>query len=446
MLQFATPKLDISRCPPLRIMSTAPWFQQPEIRDFVKPDGSLTGLIRIHVSFCPFLQPTPESRCDMSQSDAFDRVLVALGDATLNDALWPSTAGLIDEACGLTGNELVVAEGSADDVRIYFSRFCYRGQRRHDLERMYFNVYYPGDERIPRFRVLPVGKVVHVTELFTDQELETSLAYNEALRLSGSQNALIVRLDGPGGLRISWEFANTVYSDGWDSAQVEMIRRLLPHMRQYVRVRHALFKVEALGVSLTQLLGNARVGVVYVDWRGRILETNNRALDILRRGEGLLDQGGFLRTQLLADNTRLMELLANALTTFGAPATGASMTVRRPGGKPRLVLHVNPITTEQWDIGGWPVAALVLIVEPGNLPGIDPDLVAAVYGLTPAESRVAVMLAEGSAVRDIAAAMGCQENTVRYHAKQMHHKLGISRRAELVRLVLSLAGSSEFRR
>ena len=382
----------------------------------------------------------------MSQSDAFDRVLLSLSDATLNDALWPSTAALIDEACGLTGNVLVVGKGFADDVRIHLSRFFFRGQQRHDLERMYFNVYYPEAERIPRARALPDGKVVHVTSLYTDKELKTSLTYNEALRLSGGQNALNVRLHGPEDLRISWEFVDTVYPDGWGSAQVEMIRRLLPHMRQFVRVQHELFKAEALGASLTQLLGNTRIGVVCVDWRGRILEINDPAFDILRRGKGLLDQGGFLRTQLPADNTRLENLLTDALPTFGNPAVSGSMTVQRPAGMPRLALHVSPTITGQRGVGSWHVAALVLIVEPGNLPGIGPDLVAAVFGLTSAESRVAVLLAEGRAVRDIAAAMGCQENTVRYHVKQMHHKLGISRRAELVRLVLSLAGSSDFQR
>lgn len=378
----------------------------------------------------------------MSQSDAFDRVVLALNDAALNDDLWPAAARLIDEACGLTGNELIVGQGAAD-TRIYFSRFCYRGERRLDMERTYFHVYYPGDERIPRFRALPLGKVVHTTELFSEAELKTSLTYNEALRLSGGQNALIVRLDGSEGLRIGWEFAGTVHADGWGSAQIQMIQRLFPHLRHYVRVRQALFKAAALGASLAQLLGNTRVGVVHVNWRGRILEANDAALALLRRGDGLLDPGGFLRARLPEENARLMALLAAALPALGDSATGGSMTVRRPAGKPQLVVHVSPVTPEHSSFGSWPVAALVVIVEPGSLPGIDAQVVAAVYGLTPAESRVAVMLAEGRAVRDIAAAMGSQENTVRYHVKQMHHKLGISRRAELVRLVLSLAGTPE---
>ena len=382
----------------------------------------------------------------MSQSDAFDRVVASLNDAALDDALWPSAAAVMDEACGLTGNDLLVGEHSAGNVRIYFARFCYRGQRRPDLENEYFTVYHPLDERVPRVRALPDSEVVPVTRLFTSEELRTSLVYNEALTRVGGQNGLNVRMDGPDGSHVVWSIADPIDPHGWGSVQVEMIRRLLPHIRQFVRVRHALFKAKALGASAAQRLGTGRVGVVYVDWRGRILETNNRALAILRRAEGLLDQGGFLRAQMPADNARLQNLLADALPIFGKPAVSGSMTVRRPAATRRLVLHVNPVPPGHEADGIGPIAALILISEPGSLPHLDPDLVAAALDLTPAESRVAVMLAEGKSVRDIAEEAGRQVNTIQFHTKQIHQKLGISSRTELVRLVLSLAGISYNRR
>ena len=52
------------------------------------------------------------------------------------------------------------------------------------------------------------------------------------------------------------------------------------------------------------------------------------------------------------------------------------------------------------------VAALVLIVEPGRPHRINPDLVATTLDLTPAETQVAVWLAEGKRVRDMAKATG----------------------------------------
>ena len=92
----------------------------------------------------------------MSGQEVFERILGSLHEAALNDALWPATSSLIDEACGSRGNCLTFGDGvSRDDIEIFFARFCYRGQRREDLERLYFEAYHAVDERIPRLRQLP---------------------------------------------------------------------------------------------------------------------------------------------------------------------------------------------------------------------------------------------------------------------------------------------------
>ena len=60
-------------------------------------------------------------------------------------------------------------------------------------------------------------------------------------------------------------------------------------------------------------------------------------------------------------------------------------------------------------------------------------------GLTPAEGQVAVWLADGKSVRDIALTTGLTEGAIYWHLKQIYKKLPISRQVDLVRLVLSIA-------
>ena len=122
------------------------------------------------------------------------------------------------------------------------------------------------------------------------------------------------------------------------------------------------------------------------------------------------------------------------------------MMVRRALGLPGLVLHVSPVDDGESDIRARRVAALALIVDPGGRTRIDPALVAATLGLTPMESRVAVCLAEGRTVRNIARALGRTENTVRWHMKNIFAKHNLSRQFELVQLVLALADLPEPRR
>ena len=130
----------------------------------------------------------------MSQQNAFKRILASLHEAMLDDTLWPGASALIDEACGITGNTLLVGEGPKDDVRAVFVGHYYRGQRREDLEREYLEVYHPIDERVPRLRQLPDSRLVHVTELYTAEELKTSPTYNEIMLRCDHQDSLNVRL------------------------------------------------------------------------------------------------------------------------------------------------------------------------------------------------------------------------------------------------------------
>ena len=115
------------------------------------------------------------------------------------------------------------------------------------------------------------------------------------------------------------------------------------------------------------------------------------------------------------------------------------MLVGRRFGSPPLVVNVKPVAVPQPDYGARHTAALVLIVEPGRGHRIDTDLVAGVLGLTPMESRVAVWLAEGRSVREMAEATGRTEGSIYWHLKQIYGKQPISRQADLVRLVLSIS-------
>ena len=139
---------------------------------------------------------------------------------------------------------------------------------------------------------------------------------------------------------------------------------------------------------LAALIDTIRSGVIQLDRRGRIVAANELARDLLRRGDGLSDQGGSLHARAPADDAALQALLARALPGFGSQGPGGSILVRRGLGPPPLVLHVSPVDAGGTEIDAEHVAALVLVVDPASRTRIDPALVAATLGLTPMESRL----------------------------------------------------------
>ncbi len=374
----------------------------------------------------------------MSQPDNFDRIVAALHDAALDDTLWPSASALIDDAVGMIGSHLtIIHEHPQDDAEFLFGDIYHHGEF-IELGRECVTTYFPQDERFPRLFSLPDSRVFHLTDIFTEQEQRTSVTYNEGLPKVSARNGLNVRLDGPDGLHIIWALADPDDPLGWRSEQIAFITQLLPHIRQFVRVRQALATAEALRTSLTHLPDNAMVGVLYLDRYGTIVEANARGRCMLRHGDGLVDRGGVLHTRFPPDNAKLQRLIGRALPQWGRTAVSGSMTMRLAPGRPPLTLHIHPVSLRA-GFGVQRVAALVLLVNPEQPPHINPVQVAALLGLTCAESQVAVALAKGYSVRDIAVMIYRTQAAVRWHVRQIYAKLGISRQADLVRMVLTTA-------
>ena len=259
------------------------------------------------------------------------------------------------------------------------------------------------------------------------------------------EHGLNVRLGGPDESNIVLSFGDSLEKEGWTSPQVDTIERLLPHVRQFVRLRTTLADAGALGSSLSGLLDNGRCGVIQLDRHARIVAANDRARALLGQPDGLSDADGVLSAPRPRDNRELQRLLAGALPPLGAPGSAGAMTIARPSSHTRLVVHVTPVSPRRWDFRATQIAALVLVADPESRPTVDVELVEAALGLTPAESQVAAMVAAGHRVRDIATLTGRTEGTVRWHLNKIFRKQDISGQADLVRRVLSLEGLPRYR-
>jgi DNA-binding CsgD family transcriptional regulator len=373
----------------------------------------------------------------MSTQDQYERIVAALYEAALDYTGWAQATHLIDDACGLIATHLVLCDPRTRPPNFLFS-VCYRhGENYLSMNREYIEDYYPIDERIPRIFRLLLNRLTPNEELYTEQELKTSIVYNEGLPRIGSNNQLIARLAGPTGMDIAWAVTKPAGA-AWSSASVALLQAVLPPLRHILSVHHALVNAEVASPTLAGLLDARRIGAVFLDWRGQILAVNDYAQALLGNGSGLSDKGGVLSARPAAANARLGKLLARVL--HGRPPVGGSMTLKRTAGLPPLVLHVSPVTTPRATFSALATPVLVLLLDPSAPPSLDAKLVASALGLTPAESEVAVSLAAGHTVHDIAAATYRQDSSVRWLIKQLHAKLGLTHSADLVRRVLALTG------
>jgi DNA-binding CsgD family transcriptional regulator len=111
-----------------------------------------------------------------------------------------------------------------------------------------------------------------------------------------------------------------------------------------------------------------------------------------------------------------------------------SIPVRRTRTRDAFVVHVLPMRGLGRDV--FSGAEFLLYVTPViQQPGPPPEILQALFDLSPAEARVAAMIAEGSSVDTAAQALSVKPNTIRMQLKAIFSKTGTNRQAELVSLL-----------
>jgi DNA-binding CsgD family transcriptional regulator len=144
------------------------------------------------------------------------------------------------------------------------------------------------------------------------------------------------------------------------------------------------------------------------------------------------------------EDAQLQFLIAGATGEKDALVSlpGGAMRIVRPLARTSLQVAVVP-APERYRPAENGSCALVFISDPESRPKPRAALMRALYGLTPAEARLADLLLEGLEVREIAERVGTTLETARSHLKRVLAKTGARRQVELMRLMLSLPGQEQ---
>jgi DNA-binding CsgD family transcriptional regulator len=115
------------------------------------------------------------------------------------------------------------------------------------------------------------------------------------------------------------------------------------------------------------------------------------------------------------------------------------MRVQRHDGHPPYILTVAPLGADL-SVYGRPLA-LIVLADPDQQSPSERDL-AEFFGLSPAESRLAVALLAGKKLREIALDWGVQITTLRTQLSSILRKTGVTRQVDLIRLLSSIPAIS----
>ena len=224
--------------------------------------------------------------------------------------------------------------------------------------------------------------------------------------------------------------------------EVRALRLLSPHLRQALRLRRQVEGLDARIGSSEAALEKLRCGLVLLDRENDIVFMNHRARDWCAPRYGLVTRrtaSGHceLRACKRAENEAVQRSIG-AAQCLGAGGDTAAVGPVCVHGDGLNFLIVSASAVGSRICYGHSAARVVVAIEaPFERRLIDPKMLDG-FALTPAETRVAQALACGVRPKQIAAKLGCTENTVRTHIKALYRKSETSQLSGLVGILARL--------
>jgi DNA-binding CsgD family transcriptional regulator len=213
---------------------------------------------------------------------------------------------------------------------------------------------------------------------------------------------------------------------------------LLPHLQRALEIRQKFAAIEQRDALAFGALEHLAIATLIVRADGKVVFANAAARRLAEARDGFVLGGE--RTGLAAghagETRALRQLIAEAaMATAGrGTAAGGALRLSRPSHKRPYVAMVSPLAP-RWTSEP---TALVLVSDPDEAPMVPRDVLVQLFGLTPAEARLALALGAGESLEDAAETFGVGLTTVRTQLRQVFAKTDTNRQADLVRLLARL--------
>jgi DNA-binding CsgD family transcriptional regulator/GAF domain-containing protein len=307
-----------------------------------------------------------------------------------------------------------------------------------ELGRRYHEYYRKCDVRRVELQKRPVGTVVAGHELVRDEVMVQTEFCNDFLRPLGIFH-VAVAIPFKDDRRIGMLcLSRPPAARRFEDEELAVLRGLQGNLRRALELHLELAQARdglALGGAALARLATAAIAI---NGCGRAAPANAAAERLLAARDGLAVESGELHANDPAEDASLQRLLAAALRALeGAATAGGCTSVTRPSGRRPLGLRVVPLPAAGGRLGVPSAAALVFVGESERVPHLEPEALRGLYGLTPAEARIAARLGAGRALAKIARELGVSLETVRTHRTHLFRKTGVRSQSELVVLLLS---------
>lgn len=310
-----------------------------------------------------------------------------------------------------------------------------------DAQSHYADHYVSVDNRVPWMTGGAAGEWRPDQFQFNTRQADRLEIYRDFLRPAGVRRMAAVRLDsGQTDQQQMLSIARAHDAGDFSSDELRRLSLFSPHLVRAAQLRASLDRVQADLAAAQGALAPLPYGTLWLSATGHVSWISDSAQALLATSDGLTVRQGHLHCTGAAMETRLQQALASATRAIGREG-GWLRVPRTSSPAPWLLSLIPGDLPPQCGGHGSGQAQVLAILQDGAVPALPPPRqLQQLYGLTPAEARLALGLLHDQSPADYAQRQGLSLATVRTQMRNLLAKTGTRRQAELLRrLSLPLA-------
>ena len=285
---------------------------------------------------------------------------------------------------------------------------------------------------------LKPGEYFSRIEVCTNEEYEKTEIYQDLFRKQDvyqyEYHPLSDLPDLKGGISLSRPRSNVSFT----ANERAVINFLLPHLQRAFQLHLALTRVQSERMQMTEALSRVAQSVIVLDRSAKVVFLNSAAEKTIAEKDGLeLDRHMCLFASSSSENkafrAALDAIFVESLEKLADP--GGVLQISRPSGGRPLQILIFPFTEPDFNSYSSEPLAMIFLYDPESRLAPVEDVLSQTYGLTPAESHVAALLAGGISLKEAGDELGVSLNTVKTHLKRIFTKTDTNRQSELITLL-----------
>ena len=356
-------------------------------------------------------------------------VLGSIYDAALDEAGWVTFLESVRNLLGANYASLIVRTETTDDIGLIVSA----GNNQPNLD--------PGNPFIAMspFTGMKPDQLVTIGQVISEKDWRASTYYRDYCAPQGVFHVMAADIATLNGGVYGFRVTRPEAAPDFSRADRNFCSLLIPHIKRALNLHLSINQDRKVSTLYSHAMAQLRVGVVILDQNGQVIESNPAATTILDLKDGLRVAGKQLEASYANDNRKLQGLVRDALAHPHASklALTEAVSISRPSGRLSWGLIVQSISSDQWTEGKQRPSVAVFVRDSEGR--VDPPvrLAQQLFHLTPAETALAIQLANGLSLEEAAEQLNIKRNTARAHLRSIFSKTGVRRQTELVRIFLN---------